>query len=824
MSKRIFRLPYTPIILAPLILFAPMLFTGKALFWGAPALQFVPWWSWAWETILEGHLPLWNPLLGMGTPLMANYQSALFYPPTWVYFLFYALGGIGAMVWAQALMVSLHLIWAGLGIAALARKLGLGALSQAVSGLAFSLSGYLVARAWFASINVAVAWLPWVMLYAFTAVKERDRRAWWKLGVVIGLQMLAGHAQMTGYTLLLAGLWIAYWEWHRNMSFKNAGGAEFSNDLSPRSLRSPRLNNLFAVVSVILAEIRLGLAALLGFALAAVQLFPTAVYLMQSQRAAAVDMDFALNYSFWPWRFLDLLAPGLFGSPVSGDYWGYGNYWEDAIYIGIVPILLAIGALANILFRKRRDEALDDGRSSDVSRRSLTIFLAALAFISFLLALGKNTPLFPWLYQHVPTFDMFQAPTRISIWAVFALALLAGVGAERLRRPEGRGLYWTRLGTAGALAVSLGAGLTLFAMSDVSLTFIRATALAGLWGLGAGVLALTVPTEGKLERWWAWLATTWIALDLLAAGWGLTPGADMAFYTGPAASGDLGEGRLYLPLDQEDDLKYRRFFRFDAFDPGEDWGALRAALLPNINMLEGIPSANNFDPLLPGRYTQWMESLENVDMETRDGLLDLMGVTALEEVDAARGAGVRYILREGAYRLRWVACAVSARDEADAWEQVFSGKINFGSEVILEGAEPSLRSDCPSAQGQAILEDQSPNELVIHSESAASGWVVLSDVWYPGWRARLDGSPVEIRRANFLFRAVPVPPGAHIVEFEYHPVEFYLGGALSLVAWFVTFYIFRNCSAIERISPKKGCAKGAAPPSHTLFSGTSPFG
>ncbi|NIT61083.1 MAG: hypothetical protein GWN00_34235, partial [Aliifodinibius sp.] len=83
----------------------------------------------------------------------------------------------------------------------------------------------------------------------------------------------------------------------------------------------------------------------IAIALAAIQLLPTFEYLLESQRSAAVDFDFAMNYSFWPWRFLSLLTPDLFGNPALGDYWGFANYWEDAIYIGLIPFVLAVAAL-----------------------------------------------------------------------------------------------------------------------------------------------------------------------------------------------------------------------------------------------------------------------------------------------------------------------------------------------------------------------------------------------------------------------------------------------------------------------------------------------
>jgi hypothetical protein len=104
-------------------LLAPVYLTGKALFWGTPLMQFVPWWSVAWESLLDGHLPLWNPLLGMGAPLLANYQSGLLYPPNWGYLLLWALGGDRLMAWGMAPFGVLHLAWAGAGMIYLARRL-----------------------------------------------------------------------------------------------------------------------------------------------------------------------------------------------------------------------------------------------------------------------------------------------------------------------------------------------------------------------------------------------------------------------------------------------------------------------------------------------------------------------------------------------------------------------------------------------------------------------------------------------------------------------------------------------------------------------------
>ena len=92
--------PLIAALLGPVILFGPMLIQGEALFWGTPLLQFVPWRMYAFEMIAAGYVPLWNPLLGMGAPLLANYQSALIYPPNLLLAFF-------GPAWGQGLLVML---------------------------------------------------------------------------------------------------------------------------------------------------------------------------------------------------------------------------------------------------------------------------------------------------------------------------------------------------------------------------------------------------------------------------------------------------------------------------------------------------------------------------------------------------------------------------------------------------------------------------------------------------------------------------------------------------------------------------------------------
>ena len=789
-SERRISIPMVAVILAPFILFAPLLLTGKTIFWGTVSLQFLPWRYIAWETLKMGNLPLWNPLVGMGAPLLANYQSGLFYPPNWLVLLAGIIGGISWAAWLQTLLVVLHLCWGGIGMVLLVRKIGFGELSQAICGLSFALSGYFVARSGFLSINAALAWLPWV-IYTVTLVAYGgiNLHVLTVSTLVISLFLMTGHAQTEWYTLLLAAMWAAFLGWEISYSHNNTEES-IVNQTPWASVFKSILHNW----------IGLALAAFGAILLTSIQLIPTAELLLQSQRSNAVDYDFAMTYSFWPWRLITLFAPTFFGSPVSGDYWGYGNYWEDTIYIGLLPVVFAIYAAISTI--KNRSEDKQRTLNHGLIRKDLVIFLLLISAISLVMALGKNTPIFPWLHAHIPSFNLFQAPTRYTLWAVFSLILLAGIGIDNLQKPKGRALYWTRLGTAGALAVSLGSGITWYLLGDVSPTFIRATAIMGLNGFFVGVIVLLAPDKSELingmvkrHSLWVWAVVCLVGCDLLLAGWNINPGISVDYYKSANPSVDLlrqleGGERIYLPLEDEYELKFNRFMRFDTYQIDEDWSNLRATLLPDLNLLEGISSVNNFEPLLPARYARWMEALNNIQIRQESklylDLLNLMNIGAIETLDSGAKIGVRFapIVNPNS-RVRWIPCAHVVGDAEEAWNQLFNSGIDPYREIIIEGDADGEWGGCDHQGGGAVVKwvEDGPNRILVTSETPSNGWILLSDVWYPGWRAEIDGVPTKILKANYLFRGLPVPAGQHEIVFEYNPFSFRIGLGISFLGW-----------------------------------------
>lgn len=769
-------LVFIPIVLFPVLLFIFPIIEGKALFWGTPGLQFVPWQSLVWDQVSKGMPPLWNPFNGFGAPLLANYQLGLFYPPNWLLFLCYLTGGPEIVAWGYSLLVVFHLIIAGAGMATLSATLGLQPFARAVSGVAFGVCSFLVSRNGFFSLVFAAAWLPWIIwavssISAPISAKYRTTRSRYLVAIfIITMQLFAGHAQMCWYTALLAGAWVIT-------------GSLIQGGIK-KTVRSVGL--LFFVYFV-------------AILLAAIQLIPTAEYLLQSQRSSAVEYETALSYSFWPWRLVSLIAPDFFGNPGTGTYWGYGNYWEDANYIGVLPLLLALSTIT--MFRRSKNP---DDQESRQRYRPLMIFCWITIPVVFVLALGRNTPVFPFLYDNVPTFSLFNGPTRFMIIFTFCLCLLAGLAADWVKYPGPRQMRMIKRATVAGCAITLGALAAWIAFSDIDVSFVRAAAIAGLWGVGAGILLILIPRYDMKERKtvWNWVVVLLIGVDLVTASSSLIPTINQDFYsTGKQfdpTSIKNRNVRFFLAPEDEYTIKYSRFIRFRSFEPLEAWENMRTVLLPNLNILNKISSVNNFDPFVPARYSVLMDQDLPLDF-----LATLsVGVIVKRVVDQPLGIAVVELINAPKQnnRMRLVGCPTAVVSVEQALEELHSvWQSGNYSHVMIETEQIIDCRDVNDAE-VSLMSDR-PRELEIEVSSSEGGWLFIPDTWYPGWRAYLNSSiEIEIFPANINFRALQIPPGQHKVELIYSPDSFNFGTILSGLSWliFIAISTYSKIKSIRR--------------------------
>jgi len=164
-------------------------------------------------------------------------------------------------------------------------------------------------------------------------------------------------------------------------------------------------------------------------------------------------------------------------------------------------------------------------------------------------------------------------------------------------------------------------------------------------------------------------------------------------------------------------------------------------------------------------------------------LLNRMAVSGVEVVDSSAALGIRFIQQENNLgRVRWTACAEAVEGQENTWKLLVDPDLDPTHTVLIETAQEPTTCE-PATQGEAHLLIETANRLLIQVEAPTAGWLVVADTWYPGWEAQVDGEPAEILPADGVFRAVPVPAGAHQVTLVYQPVAFWVGALLSLLAW-----------------------------------------
>jgi hypothetical protein len=473
-------------------------------------VYFYPLRSYVAETLGHGTLPLWNPYLFAGTPYVANPQTSIFYPGTWLFALI-------DTPRAYALNFLAHLWITGLGFYALARlSLGLGRVAGVLGGAALAFSGLMNGQAGHINQFSAVAWLPALALAADAATCSA--RVLPMAGLVLGLtlQIVAGHPQQVYMTAVMLGIVVAWRALVITTAGQNtagpatashpaAGRTTASQDAAPPGPASAGAGWRSGVVALVRGGLCLGLAGGLAGGISAIQLLPTLELSGLSIRGGGLSYQLAA-FDALPWP---LLLPALFPG-----YWAHLPSTEFFGHLGTVMFAIAwLGLLAG------------SGRPALLG----AMFVAG----GLLLAVGDATSLYRALYDWAPGFASFRVPARWLLVSTFGLAILAAVGTNWLvgwlSRLE-RGL--PVLATLAALLREVGVPRALFAGVAVPLGLASLVVLGQpqskwlllVWGLGVIatlLLAALVCRVPRLRRPALTVLLLGALADLWLAGMGL---------------------------------------------------------------------------------------------------------------------------------------------------------------------------------------------------------------------------------------------------------------------------------------------------------------
>lgn len=574
---------------------------------------FYPYKAYAVDAIRHGALPLWNPYLFMGVPFLANIQAATFYP---VDIPFYWLSTPKMVSYS----IVVHVFLGGAFTYLLARRVvKLGLWGALVAGVTFSLSGFLGAQAEHVNQLSVLIWLSLLLWLFRLSYKERGFLYPSLTGLVVAVQFLGGHVQSSYINLFALGCYALYLS------------------LTPESDEEHiRWRSRYAVRRLVTG---LGLffgVALLGGAVAALQLLPTYELSRLSIRGAGLTYRQAVSFSLHP-RLLALsLLPSFQDSPFS----------EYIAYVGVIPLLLALFAVWR------------PGRNKQAP------FFIVLSALGLSLALGVYNPLYFVLYRLVPGFDLFRAPARWLYLYVLGMSILAGLGIEQL---------------ACLKSVSLGSrkrativGVVLFSlMVSVVLTGLPSPMVVAAWALvfTLGGLLLWFGLRSQRGAGYLALLTFLVVVELFGASRYLA-------YNDATAPEAFSSMRTAVARLLTDEGVYRILsFTDGSFDPGDlqDIQGIFAGqlpeeavydylvatkeketLAPNLPLLYRVQSIDGYDGgVLPlERYLEWQRFLLPEEEVSLDGRLQGQ-VTEIAPGRLLNLFNVKYILTDKVYDV-WV--------------------------------------------------------------------------------------------------------------------------------------------------------------------------
>ncbi len=688
------------------VFWAPLLCGGATLYFDDTNHWYYPIRALCYTSVQAGRLPLWTPLIQAGYPLPAEGQSGLWYPPQ---LLCWVLPTATALSWT----VWLHTALAGVMLHGLARCHGARPQAALIGGLAYMFSGAFIGHLVYLPMAFGLVWLPAACWGVEAALQTGRGRGFVAAGVALALALTAVHAQLAAYTVLVTLTYGLL-----------------------RLVALPRRRRW--------ALAGLTGAVLLAIALAAVQLLPLAELLGQTERGAGLDRSLLTEFGLSPLWLLFLFMPRFFGHPTLPPlHWADVTVtWELNAFCGVTAVVLAL--LAPLLHRGAAVRAL-----------------AAIWWLTFVLAWGRATPLFGWLHS-LPIMQSFRIPARWLMPGTFAGAALAALAAEG----------WLRDPSAGARQVRRAAPALLATL----VLLLMAAWLAYDWGRLRGKVGSAEGRQAALAA--AWFAVCWLA-GLLTLSSSTRAARRLGGLAALLAVELFAAQRTFNPVAapnvfQPDPVAMRVAAELA---PGErvfvpPYASELPFLKPSSNVLAGVPSIENFAPLRLAKIDRWLNRWKD-DFEPRPSpnrrAAWLMAVRRSIVQSSEPLARQRLeVLRR--LRVRLILPAYGLPDAAARPDGLWP----------VPG-EPAPAAWQPGRAAQPALTTVTGAREVV--APVAAGVVAINGTAYPGWHVyRPDGARVRTLVVDDLFRAARVDQPVARLTFVFEPISLRLGLFGSLLA------------------------------------------
>lgn len=701
------------------------------------------------EQIAQLDIPLWNPYSFSGNVLHATYQSAVFFPLS---FLFLILPVIDA--WS--LIVILQPIFTGIFTYLFLRELSLGKKASLFGALTYAFCGIMIV--WWEEMFMAVyamLVLPLACYAIHKLYRQRSRLDFIILFGALSSSILAGWLQATLYVFICSLLW-----------------AVFLYFFSPFSNKRAAVIILFGFILSVLFS--------------AIQLVPAFEIYMFSARQYLDTKEIFNEFLSPVSQLITFIAPDFFGNPGAYNYFGEGFYHEKALWIGIPALLFLVY------------EVLSIKKTSSVVR-----FFLGLGIIVLSLGFNFFTTWF-FLYTLHPPFLSETTPGRIFFLSSFCFAVVAAFGIDRyLKNPNIIKLFITV-----SIVLSMFVGSFTFLLTTLNATSYN-VALRNmiiptiLFGLTTIVVFFGLIKKIRTAAWGGIILISLIGILYFTNKYLYFSERRFVFpeisvlrklqdVSGVDRFWSFGKGKIFSNLSSVYGL-----YSLEGYD------SLNIARYNEL--LFSSHTRGKFTKLVPRNDATIypINLLEEINKDTsKKRLFSLLGVKYLVGLHASHSAMFTdapfellwsdrvydiYVYKEALPRFFLANNFIVEKNSQKIINLLFDNDFDIKTTLILE-EKPKNFSPNKINKGRVELISYEPNKVRFRVTTEHATLLFLSDNHYPGWKSFIDGKENKIYRTNYSFRSVIVPSGLHVVTFVFQPISFF-GGLIISVIGFLLFLV-----------------------------------
>jgi uncharacterized membrane protein YfhO len=462
--------------------------------------------------------------------------------------------------------------------------------------------------------------------------------------------------------------------------------------------------------------------------------------------------------------------------------------------VGILPLVL-LGFVSLGSYRERK----------------LVVFAALTATLSLILAFGHNTPIYKIVYL-LPGFDRFRAPSKIMVLWAFSMALLAGVGMDGLfsylRKGSIRRIYPLLLSVLFLVFLVLVFHYIPSAVLKIFSPFVLADAIPEKMADAARLIS------SETQRL-VLVASCILLLILLLRKRLISQSLGTALLLAVLLV-DLGS--VHGKAVRHDDSLYQTMGRIkQSLDAslGQDKtlyrvGSFKNRFSANLEMYLGYQTVGGFTALFPSRYYEYIDKYVEYNLprgwvsffygvSRYPVLMDLLNVK-YEILYSSEAIGFRETYLPRAFIVP--SAKVVAKEQI--LDRLTSSDFDPRAAVLIEQDSKVLDHPMESSIVKARVDiiDYTPDSILLDAMSSSPGYLFLSEMFYPGWRAHIDGHSTPILRGNYLFRIIELPEGHHRIRLDFDPLTIKLGIGFSVMTLLVVLG-FLICFLLRKRIPAK---------------------